>query len=492
MPESHRARDRYGLPVTTSSATAVESYITGIDRLLAAEVGAEAALVQALAADEGFALAHAARALIAQVQGHADAARLAVHQAQRAAVGLTRRERQHVEVIATWVGGQGPHARALAVEHLEAFPRDALVLSLAEFLLTRSGRQDRHEAAWAHLTRLAPFYGDDWYFLGLYAFVHHELDRFDDARRLAERSLAQHPRSGPAAHSLAHVFYETNAHVDGAAFLTEWTAAEDPAAPMHTHLAWHQALHALALGHYGRVFELYDWAMRPGVAQSRTSMYDAASLLWRLQLYGAVQGPLPWAEVCALAAPTAARPGMAFVDANAALALAAGGEEATLARLLDGLRALDTQGHPTAGTVVLPLVQGLVAFARGAYVEAIQWIEPIAHQLVQLGGSNAQREVFVDTLLEAYLRAGEFAKAEAWLRQRLRRRPSARDYWWLGRAQAGLGQPEQARTNLEEANCRWAEADPEAPELVALHLAQRQVQASEPEGTTPIIPPCGP
>jgi hypothetical protein len=102
----------------------------------------------------------------------------------------------------------------------------------------------------------------------------------------------------------------------------------DRRAPMYCHLAWHQALFAPAMGHYARVMDLYTREIRPEVAQTRTSMYDAASLLWRYQLYGCAQGSLPWPAVCELAASMTAQPGMAFVDANAALALAAGGDPA--------------------------------------------------------------------------------------------------------------------------------------------------------------------
>jgi hypothetical protein len=142
------------------------------------------------------------------------------------------------------------------------------------------------------------------------------------------------------------------------------------------------------------------------------------------------------------------------------------------------LHALDAQGHPTAGCVVLPLVQGIWAFAQGAYDETIKWIEPIADQIVRIGGSNAQREVFEDTLLEAYLRAGRYAHAEVILRQRLGRRPSARDFFWLGRAQIGNGQVENARISLQEGQRRWARADPEAPELMALDRAWRLAQVT--------------
>jgi hypothetical protein len=110
-------------------------------------------------------------------------------------------------------------------------------------------------------------------------------------------------------------------------------------------------------------------------------------------------------------------------------------------------------------------------------VSFIQWIEPIADQVVRIGGSNAQREVFEDTLLEAYLRAGRYASAEVLLRLRLGRRPSARDVFWLGRAQIGSGQMDNARISLRDAQQRWADADPEAEERMALERTRRLTQA---------------
>lgn len=477
MAEGSAFQDRYGLTLTASSSRAVAAYVAGIDQFLASEVGAEASLAQAIKGDGDFALAHAALALIQQFQGAPEEAKRSAAQARARTQGVSRRERQHVEAIATFVEGGATRARALVHEHLEEFPRDAVLLFLHGFLVARSGSQDRQREQFASLTRLAPHYGDDWYFLGAYAFSHHELHRFGESRRLAERSLDRYPRCGQAVHSMAHVFYETDAHSDGSKFLNGWMAGYERRAPMHCHLAWHLALHELAMGHYAHVLDLYVRAICPEAARTRTSMYDAASLLWRYQLYGCARESLPWPAVCELAGHVASRPGMAFMDANAALALAAGGDEAAFGRLVEGLRGLAAQGHPTAGSVVLPLVQGIWAFAQGAYTEAIRWIEPIASQIVRIGGSNAQREVFEDTLLEAYLRAGRYGQAEALLRTRLSRRPSARDFFWLGRAQVGSGQPEDAGVSLQQAQRRWSDAEPEAAELAALERTQRLAQA---------------
>ena len=477
MAQETGLQDRYGLTLTVSSPTAVERYVVGLDQFLAADVGAEASLTQAIEADEAFALAHAALALMQQFQGMPEPAKLGIARARTRLADLSRRERQCIEAIATFVEAGATRAYPLVHAHLDEFPRDVLLLFLHSFLTARSGRQDWQQAQYAYLAHLAPQYGDDWYFLGQYSFAHHALNRFEESRRLAERALAAYPRCGQAAHSMAHVFYETNAHAAGAEFLGGWMADYDRYAPMHCHFAWHLALFELAQGHYTRVMELYEQAIRPEVAKTRTSMYDAASLLWRYQVYGCTQGPLPWSPVCELAARMTARPGMAFVDANAALALAAGGDEAAFAQLLDGLRALAAQGHPTAGSVVLPLAQGVWAFARGAYDEALRRMEPIADQIVRIGGSNAQREVFEDTLLEAYLRAGRYEQAEGMLRTRLRQRPSARDLFWLGRAHLGNGQTAEAQASLQEARARWSDTDPGATELAALEQTRRLAQA---------------
>jgi hypothetical protein len=80
------------------------------------------------------------------------------------------------------------------------------------------------------------------------------------------------------------------------------------------------------------------------------------------------------------------------------------------------------------------LCAGAAAFARGDYVEAVEWLGGALPELVRIGGSHAQREVFEDTYIVACLRAGERGKAADCLNARLARRPSARDQRWLGEA----------------------------------------------------------
>ena len=74
-------------------------------------------------------------------------------------------------------------------------------------------------------------------------------------------------------------------------------------------------------------------------------------------------------------------------------------------------------------------------------------------------------------LTEAYLRAGRYDEATRILRQRLERRPSPRDHYWLGRAHAGSGDRESAAAGLRAAEAAWARADVDSAELAAVRSA---------------------
>jgi hypothetical protein len=95
--------------------------------------------------------------------------------------------------------------------------------------------------------------------------------------------------------------------------------------------------------------------------------------------------------------------------------------------------------------VVVPLTEGLHAFARGDDRAAVAAIEPIEPRIFEIGGSHAQREIFHDTLLAAALRA-EPVRAQQRLERRLAKRPNPGHYWTTLRGPGGAAGPTEART----------------------------------------------
>jgi tetratricopeptide (TPR) repeat protein len=423
--------DRYGLTVSTESPAAFDQFQDGMDRLLAYGPGAEDCFAAALAADENLALAHVGRALLAAVQGDGATARAAAGRARETASGATRRERQHAEAVYTFVAGETARGLALVDEHVAEFPRDAMLVNQASSAIALAGRSDREEHRVAFLERLAPAYGDDWWFQSALAFSYHEVDRFDESRRLSEASLRQYPRNASAAHNLAHIAFETLDIDAGSAFLDEWMAGYDRRATFHCHLAWHQAMFALHEGRYAQALEIFDRDILRSV-NPRSAMTDGTALLWRVRLDGA-HAPLPWRSLADLAAGVS-RPGYLFGECHAALAYAACGDDAALGRMMDGLRALDAKGNPIAGRVVLPLVQGTAAFAAGDFAGALAHFEPVESEMHRIGGSHAQWELFEETMVACYLELARYDDALRLVRRRLARRASPRDQKWLARA----------------------------------------------------------
>ena len=436
--------DRCGLTITTSSARAAELYRRGLDHALAAEAPGEACMREAREEDPGFALAHVAEARMLQYRGKMREAQDGLARAKQLAAAATLREQSHIACLGTAIGGDSVAALQAVRAHLAEFPRDAFILSQAcgvYGLIGFSGRLERNEEQLAVLEPLAPEYGDDWWFLSQIAFAYNELFRHEEARAATERSLAGYSRNGHASHTMAHIYYETGDAEGGARFLDDWLVGYDPANQLYTHNHWHLALFELAAGNFERVIDLYDRVIKPEVSTSPAlgTIADAASLLWRYHLSEPAGAELPWERLSGWASDVFAKPGMVWADAHCMVAWTAVNDQGRLGRLVEELRERVAGGKVYAGAMLPRLGEAFQAFAAGDWGRAADEFEVLAPEVIRLGGSHAQRDVFEETRIEANARAGRLERARAMLETRLDRRPNGRDTRWLERINRDYG-----------------------------------------------------
>ena len=427
-------RDRYGLQLTTVSDSAAASYRDGVDCLLSAWYGADDAFDRAIAEDPGFALAHIARGRVHQINMQTTEARARAAQARQLAASVTPRERGHIEIMAAAIEGQPGLALTSAEQHLDAFPRDALVLSLllgAFGLYAFSGRADHDQAKLAVCQRHARHYGDDWWFLTYLGWSHTEAGNTGEGRILTERAMALRTANANAAHALSHVLFEQGEAEAGRAFLSGWLPAHERASFLHGHLSWHVALVTIEAGDLDGALDIYRQHIRPsGSPYPPLNVFtDAASLLWRLSLLGRTDLEPHWQEIAGFSDRLFPRAGAHFADVHCALVAAATGNDALNTRLAE-LETLEASGRLAPGSAAIGLCRGVRAFAEGDYGGAIHSLEAAMPELVRIGGSHAQRELWEDTLIVACLRAGRGDKAGKIIGGRLHRRPSARDEAW--------------------------------------------------------------
>ena len=420
--------DAYGLTVTTTSADALATYDRAVRALLGWQADALALFREAAVQDPGLALAHAGAAVCLFLEERFAETKEASDAARAAAATLAERERGHVEVLTLWTSGKMDDAVAAMRAHLARFPRDVMVFQRLYYIFFWQGRfPEMLELT----TALVPHYPGESFALGLHAFALEEADRCAEAVRTADAALALNPRDAWGVHALAHALYESADFDTG---VTRLPVAIEPCHGLNwfrNHLLWHLALLHFARGEYDRAAEMSHTVFEQTPSSIAGDLHDSISLLWRMELAGRPMGER-WRPFAAIGRERVSRQGLYFHVAHIAMALAAGGDWATAERHLGLVRERAPKDRTgLVGDVLVPLVEGLHAFARGDYARTVTAIEPLRPRIVELGGSRAQRDVFHDTLFEAAFRAGDAERAHRFLAERLARRP---DHFWRGRA----------------------------------------------------------
>jgi tetratricopeptide (TPR) repeat protein len=256
--------DRYELPLSTSSDAARDAYLQGCHLALTLYPGAADAFDRAIAADPGFAMAHAGKAQVMMREGNVAAARAGLAEAKGLAGGVSAREAGHIGFFDLAFSGQTDAAITALQAHLGQWPREALMVAAAgnpNGLIGSSGRIGQKHQIAVMMDGLAPHYGDDWWFLAYHAMALSEDGQLAAARPKIERSVSLQPNNAHGAHGFAHVCYESGEAETARSYLSSWLATYPRDGFFHGHLSWHLSLCELQAGNWEAASHLYRDAM---------------------------------------------------------------------------------------------------------------------------------------------------------------------------------------------------------------------------------------
>jgi hypothetical protein len=230
------------------------------------------------------------------------------------------------------------------------------------------------------------------------------------------------PHDAWAVHAVAHVHEMTHRPADGEAWIEAQRAGWSGANSFRFHLSWHLALFHLDQGRAGRVLDLYDTEIRPDRSEDTRDFTNAVAMLWRLRQHGVDVGPR-WVELNEIAHRRRHETTLVFAALHRLLALLACGDASGAGDVATALAAsaggAEEQAQ-VARRVGTRLATALLATAdAGAPVP----LGGVVEHLHLLGGSHAQRDLFVRSLVLLAGRRGDDAALADLLsaRRRLKR-----------------------------------------------------------------------
>lgn len=451
--------DERGLELTTSSGEAAEQFNKAMGSFFDYKLPMGAYVKAALGADAEFPMGNVMKGYMMMMFGTTatlPSARKSLAAAEAAAEGATERERLHMAALSAWIEGDINGSNQQFERILAQNPLDLLALKILNFSYFWLGDKtnlrltaDRAEAIWGRDT---PGYG---YVLGMQAFGLEENGEYEEAERVGRRAVEIHPADAWATHAVAHVMEMQGRHKEGIAWMDGLKGNWDEINNFGVHLWWHRSLYHLELEQYDKVLELYDNEVRKEQTDFYSDIQNAVALLWRLRLRDVDVGQR-WVELADKCEQRVEDDAFPYNESHYVMALAVEGRMEPARKLVAHRKQhaanSDTTRAPLLREVYLPVCEAFLAYQEGKFAEAAQQMASIKDQIVRGGGSDAQRDLFAQTMISAAIKGECYDLARNWLAERTVGSNSAdawRQYARVLKAMGDEAGAEAAREKME-------------------------------------------
>jgi len=419
--------DRWGVPVASASAPAIAEFDQAVEDLVALAgeplAHAEAAVVE----DPHLVLGHLFIAylhLYATTQEARTAARAILDDLARGVEQMPQRERYHYLAARAWLDGELELAASAWESALRHAPRDLLALKVAQDAYFFLGDQRALRDSPARVLSSWPEGTPGWgYVRAMLAFGFEENGTYDRAEELALSALAENAADIWAVHAQAHVFEMRGDPRKGAEFLSS-TLPDWGSSYFANHNWWHKALFHIDLGELDEALATYEEHVHLDDPQVWLDVVDAASLLWRLDLFGVdcARRAEPLAQWFSTKIEEVI---YAFNDWHMAMVFSLANRDDLLDALIAANRSRAVgSNRRVVDSVGLAVMETFARFGRAEHDLAAHELLALRPRAFALGGSHAQRDVLDLTLLAAAAAAGNDQLVRAISTERVTLRPS--------------------------------------------------------------------
>ena len=251
---------------------------------------------------------------------------------------------------------------------------------------------------------------------GLHSFGLVQTSLFEAAKTAAQHALHLNRQDAWATHTICHYHEYTNDFNAGIRFLRDTEADWSVCNLLSSHNYWHLALYHIERQEHDAALDIFDKNISPNLVHGMTlDMVDAISLLFRLKLdFYESSLSQRWSDIADVFSERASHHGYLFNDAHVLMMLL-NRKGDTCNQLVDtffnslndylnlngdmnGLKRLNER-------FATKLFRSIAHFEREEYAAAFEALYPIRYELVEIGGSNAQRDMFQQLLIQSALKS---------------------------------------------------------------------------------------
>ena len=323
---------------------------------------------------------------------------------------LTPREKSHCQSVLYFSKGEYKKACETWENILTSHPNDSLAIKLAHdcyFYLGDSLMiRDSVARVLPHWKSSDPLYG---YLKGMLAFGLEEMNQYSEAEKSCDEALALNPTDCWATHAKAHCMEMTGRFDQGIEFLSRTEGDWSKGRMLACHNYWHLALYYIEKGDYESALGIYDQQVegRSISSGAMLDMVDATSLLKRFEMQGVDVGSKRWETTFELCSPHMNDHLTVFNDFHMMMAFIACKEskedivDKYMSSLTEYCAKHSSFSRDLFDLLCFELCNGLVAFSEERFDDAVRCWYPIKNDVIKMGGSHAQRDVFDQLLINA-------------------------------------------------------------------------------------------
>ena len=353
---------------------------------------------------------------------------------KRSKRNITIREKLHMEAIEKALEGDLPEACEIWERILLRDPTDILAAKFAHDSYFYLGFKEQMRDSIARILPLwdksLPLYS---YLYGMLSFGLAETNYLKEAEEIAKKGLEMNKFDGWATHSIAHCYEYQDNTIKGIDFLRKTEENWEICEIISPHLYWHLCLYYIENNEHEVAWEIASEKIVKKACETGAAydLVDAVSLLVRLKIDGFTKDFREEVEkLCGVYKGNLRNHGFLFNDLHVLMLFGLKGEEIPMREYVESF-----EGYCDAGSkdylrnvnreVGVSMNSSIVEYQQGKFEKTVENLEGNRYKWRNFGGSNAQRDIFHQILVDSAIKSGDREKAKMLINERICLKPNS-------------------------------------------------------------------